>query len=69
MTDCHEDERDYGEVTDYDEPHLCHFCGGDGWGIVGTDWDNDDPINQPYGVVQECPCCHGSGKADDCTFW
>lgn len=48
----------------------CHYCGGDGWGIVGTDWDSDDPINGPYdGETEQCPCCHGSGKAKDCTFW
>lgn len=49
---------------------LCHYCGGEGWGIIGTDWDCDDPINGPYdGEIEECPCCHGSGKAEDCTFW
>ena len=48
----------------------CHYCGGDGWGIVGTDWDTDDAINGPYaGEIEECPCCHGSGLAKDCTFW
>lgn len=49
---------------------TCHYCGGEGWGIVGCDWDSDDPINGPYdGETQKCPCCHGSGKAKDCTFW
>ena len=48
----------------------CHYCGGDGWGIVGTDWDSDDPINGPYdGAIERCPCCHGSGLAKDCVFW
>jgi len=49
---------------------TCHYCGGEGYGVVGCDWDSDDPINGPYeGEVQKCPCCHGSGKAEDCTFW
>lgn len=49
---------------------LCHYCGGDGYGIVGTDWDSDDPVNGPYdGEIEKCPCCNGSGKAKDCTFW
>lgn len=65
----------YEELPDYwdddGEPQYnCHYCGGEGWGLVGTDWDSDDPINGPYdGESQECPCCHGSGKAEDCTFW
>ena len=56
---------------DYDgEDQLCHQCGGDGWGIVGVDWDSDDPINGPYvGEIEPCPCCGGSGKAEDCTYW
>ena len=63
-----EDQRD----DDYDdgENHRCHYCGGEGWGIVGTDWDSDDPINGPYnGEVERCPCCLGSGDAKDCRFW
>ena len=48
----------------------CHYCGGAGWGFVGTDWDSDDPVNGPYdGESEKCPCCGGSGKAKDCTFW
>lgn len=58
------------ECYDTLEDSRCHYCGGDGWGIVGTDWDSDDPINGPYpGEIQQCPCCNGSGDADDCTFW
>jgi hypothetical protein len=54
----------------WDESCDCHYCGGEGWGIVGTDWDSDDPINGPYpGEIERCPCCGGSGDADDCTFW
>ncbi len=54
----------------YDDERNCHYCGGEGYGIVGTDWDSDDPINGPYdGEIEECPCCNGSGKAEDCTFW
>lgn len=57
-----------------DECSICnpasHYCGGDGYGIVGTDWDTDDAVNGPYdGEVQKCPCCHGSGQSKDCTFW
>ncbi len=48
----------------------CTYCGGDGYGIVGTDWDSDDYINGPYdGQIQRCPNCHGTGKAKDMTFW
>lgn len=47
----------------------CHYCGGEGWGIRGHDWPNDDPINDPDGETERCPCCHGSGQAKDCTFW
>lgn len=55
---------------DYDPDRNCHYCGGEGWGVVGCDWDCDDPINGPYdGEIERCPCCHGSGKAEDCTFW
>lgn len=72
-------ERSQRQMSDDDEDiwnefdpdaQLCHYCGGDGYGIVGCDWDSDDYINGPYdGEVQRCPCCHGSGKAEDCTFW
>jgi hypothetical protein len=58
---------------DFDDPDPdadCHYCGGEGWGIVGTDWDSDDPINGPYdGEIQPCPCCGGTGDVDDCVFW
>lgn len=52
----------------------CLYCGGEGRGLVGCDWSSHDPINGPYdGEIEECPCCHGSGKAEDCTldctFW
>jgi len=54
----------------YEDDEPCHYCGGDGWGIVGLDWDSDDPINGPYnGDTETCPCCHGSGKEADATFW
>lgn len=49
---------------------CCHTCGGEGWGVVGSDWDSDDPINGPYdGEIERCPNCRGSGKAKDCTYW
>jgi len=60
---------DFDDVG-HDDSTLCHYCGGDGWGIVGTDWESDDPINGPLdGEIEDCPCCGGSGKAKDCTFW
>lgn len=44
--------------------------GGEGYGIVGTDWDSDDPINGPYdGEIERCNNCRGSGLAKDCTYW
>ena len=53
-----------------DEPEFCWQCDGDGWGIVGVDWDPDDYINGPYvGEIERCPCCGGSGKAEDCKYW
>lgn len=55
---------------DYQEYEPCHFCDGDGWGIVGLNWDCDDPVNGPYdGEIEACPCCGGSGKEQDATFW
>ncbi|MDE2101858.1 MAG: hypothetical protein KGL39_31720 [Patescibacteria group bacterium] len=58
------------EYYDDDRERACHYCGGAGWGIVGCDWDSRDPINGPYnGEVEECPCCGGTGNAEDCTFW
>jgi hypothetical protein len=48
----------------------CSYCDGQGWGIVGTDWDTDDAINGPYdGDDEKCPNCGGSGKREDMTFW
>lgn len=63
------EEIDYDDLYDPgDEP--CHTCGGDGWGIVGVDWDSDDPINGPYdGEIEKCPNCKGSGLAKDCWYW
>jgi hypothetical protein len=62
-------EEDEGGPMD-DPEDRCWYCGGEGWGIIGTDWDADDPINGPYdGAVEKCPCCKGSGRAKDCTFW
>lgn len=49
---------------------CCHYCGGEGYGVVGCDWDSDDPINGPYdGEIEKCPCCGGTGRGKDCTFW
>ena len=55
---------------DFDTDELCWYCDGEGFGIVGVDWDCDDGVNGPYdGETETCPCCHGTGRADDCTFW
>lgn len=55
---------------DFDDGPDCHYCGGEGYRAVGCDWVSDDPVNGPYdGEVEQCPCCHGSGLAKDCTFW
>lgn len=58
-------------TDDFDEAaDPCHTCSGDGWGIVGTDWDSDDPINGPFdGEFERCWNCHGSGLAEDCWLW
>ena len=65
----YEYEEDPGFDEDDDE-RDCSYCGGEGWGIVGTDWDTDDAINGPYdGEIEKCPNCGGSGDADDMTFW
>lgn len=75
MSDHYEEELDAdfeSGGSDIDDPHrtLCYYCGGDGWGIVGTDWDCSDGINGPYdGEIERCPCCGGSGKAEDERFW
>lgn len=74
---CLRDDADFGEEAeepDFDEGveigEPCHYCGGKGHGIVGVDWESDDPINGPYeGESEECPCCGGSGSAEDCKFW
>jgi hypothetical protein len=48
----------------------CHECQGDGIGHVGTDFECDDAINGPYdGELIDCPCCGGSGRAEDCRYW
>lgn len=48
---------------------LCHYCDGDGYGTVGIEFPCDDPLWEAEGTFKKCPCCHGSGKAKDCTFW
>ena len=53
-----------------DEDELCSHCSGDGWGIVGVDWDCEDGVNGPYDNESEkCPWCNGSGQAKDITIW
>ena len=65
------DYDDYGSEDDWnDDAEECHTCGGEGWGVVGVDWDSDDPINGPYdGEVETCWNCRGSGKESDCWHW
>lgn len=67
------DDLEFGDDEDFDPDgpgSRCHYCHGEGYGIVGLDWDCADGINGPYnGEIEKCPCCHGSGKAEDCTFW
>ena len=62
---------EYNDRRDYEDfGQDCHYCGGKGRGIIGVDWDSPDPINGPYdGESETCPCCGGSGDAEDCTFW
>ena len=62
---------EYNDRRDYEEyGEDCHYCCGQGWGIIGVDWDSPDPINGPYdGESETCPCCGGSGRAEDSTFW
>ena len=67
-----DDEYDDYQDCDIDNSQRtrCYYCNGEGYGIVGTDWESDDPINGPYdGETTKCPCCHGTGKAEDETFW
>ena len=61
---------DYDDDVYDPENEACWYCHGDGWGIVGVDWDCEDGVNGPYdGDTERCPNCHGSGNAKDCTFW
>lgn len=67
-------EGDYCDYDDFgdDDPDTqpCHTCRGDGYGIVGTDWDCTDGINGPYpGETEKCWNCHGSGLEKDCWIW
>lgn len=48
----------------------CLECHGEGWGILGDDFSNIDPLwDGPDGQVIRCPNCHGSGKRSDMTYW
>ncbi len=66
---------DDDEEPGYDDPDDdfdgdCHYCHGEGWYMVGVDHDCDDGVNGPFdGEVVKCPCCGGTGDAEDCTFW
>jgi hypothetical protein len=48
---------------------FCTECGGDGWGIIGDDFTNIDPLYFADGTITKCPNCHGSGLAKDMTYW
>ena len=60
---------DYDYDYDDDRSDLCHYCHGECYGIRGHDWENEDSINDPDGEIERCPCCNGTGKAEDCMFW
>lgn len=52
-----------------DEAGACHECGGDGY-VMGEDIaDRYDYGWIDPSEVYTCPCCNGSGKAEDCTYW
>lgn len=54
---------------DDEDVAICWRCDGEGFGVVGLDWDNDDPINDDDGDAETCDCCGGSGLAEDCVYW
>lgn len=48
----------------------CTECRGEGSGMLGVDFSNNDPLwDGPDGTVITCPNCHGSGLAKDMTYW
>ena len=58
----------YDDEDENDNP--CPHCHGEGWGIIGVDWECDDPINGPYdGDIEKCPFCNGSGREEDVWIW
>ncbi len=61
------------EISQGSGDEGCTYCGGDGYGVEGEDWEMDDPINGPWNAdengISPCPNCHGSGLAKDMTFW
>ena len=66
----HADERPLSLDYEDEDHELCWQCEGQGWGIVGVNWDCQDAINGPYnGEIERCPCCGGSGLASDCEYW
>ena len=62
-------DTDYDDDLDWDEESDCRTCGGDGWGVVGDDWDAADPFWDIPRTIQRCPNCRGSGLAKDQQFW
>ncbi len=48
----------------------CTECHGEGWGILGDDFSNVDPLwDGPDGQIIRCPNCRGSGLAKDMCYW
>jgi hypothetical protein len=61
---------DDDEYDDLDDDDSCSEWGGDGWGTLGVDFSNPDPLwNGPDGKLVRCPNCRGSGLAKDMTYW
>lgn len=59
---------EYWEYEEADD--SCWQCGGEGSVMWGVDISINDPFWDPgEGEVSACPCCLGSGKADDCMYW
>jgi hypothetical protein len=70
--DEHDDENCHDDMNYDGDPdeQRCWRCHGQGWGIVGCDWDSDDPDDESSdGEIEECDCCGGSGLAEDCEYW
>jgi hypothetical protein len=68
--------RDIKQAFTAEEPDPCDPYNGDCWRcegdgtIDGADMASqyDDGLIDPDRVYI-CPCCKGSGRAEDCTYW